>query len=222
MYCTGCGSKIDDDVRFCPDCGKAVSESTPSASSSVTRQPTMTAAYVRAFRNYAIFRGRAGRSEYWRFALPQLAVTAILALPFTLPLIGIGAVFYIGDCIHRDCESGWYSLLFTLLALNLLVFGIPLLSATARRLHDTDKSGAWLLLVLVPIALVVGTTIFAGSLFTDNQDGTELGVILFELFLGTFAKLYFWGGVVWMVVILLPKGDKGENRYGAPPACGMM
>ena len=31
MYCTSCGSQNDDGARFCKDCGKALSDSPPSA-----------------------------------------------------------------------------------------------------------------------------------------------------------------------------------------------
>ena len=228
MYCTGCGSQLADDASSCADCGKAVSVSTPGASSSVTPHPAATSlswAYVQAFRNYANFSGRTGHSEYWRFALPQLVVTAILAAPFTLPLIGFLTGFYIGGCIiygFYDCASGlWglYTLLSILLVLDLLVFGLPLLSATTRRLHDTGKGALWLLLVLVPLPLVAATMALAG-LFSDTAEGVESAgwlLVLAEIVVLTPVKLLFWSGVACMVAILLPGGDEGENRYGAPP-----
>jgi uncharacterized membrane protein YhaH (DUF805 family) len=81
-------------------------------------------------KKYADFHGDATRSEYWYFVLFYFVIEALLHFVSH----GIAAIF----------------------ALAMLV---PLLSAAVRRLHDTSRSGWWLLLSLIPvlgtIALVV-------------------------------------------------------------------
>jgi uncharacterized membrane protein YhaH (DUF805 family) len=74
------------------------------------------------FRKYADFTGRAVRPEYWYFVLFVLIVQIILRFIYA-PL----------------------SILFALAVL------VPQIAVGARRLHDTGRSGWWLLLGLVPI-----------------------------------------------------------------------
>ena len=74
------------------------------------------------FGKYADFSGRATRPEYWWF--------------FLFVLLGSAAASLLGDIVAG---------LFTLATL------LPSLAAGARRLHDTNRSGWWLLLLLVPL-----------------------------------------------------------------------
>ncbi len=76
------------------------------------------------FTKYADFTGRAKRSEYWWFVL----------------FMFIGSLLF-----HIAVRSGLLSGLFSLATI------IPYWAVGARRLHDTDRSGWWQLLVLVPI-----------------------------------------------------------------------
>lgn len=90
------------------------------------------------FANVTNFNGRASRSAYWWYALA---------------LFIVGAVF---DVLSVAIGSAGLSLLIFLL---LTATGLSGLSAAVRRLHDTDKSGFLLLLVLIPfvgsIAVIV-------------------------------------------------------------------
>lgn len=81
-------------------------------------------AVTSVFRNYATFSGRAARSEYWWFALFSFLASAVLSL-----LDGSG----------------------TLPAIWSLLVLLPTLAVGARRLHDTDRSGWWLLIGLIPL-----------------------------------------------------------------------
>jgi uncharacterized membrane protein YhaH (DUF805 family) len=108
-------------------------------------------AIARFFGNYAIFRGRASPSEYWWWALTNALVTLALNLlanalgadpwqdgPLALPLAGgaSGAVTSV---------PGLLALIYTLGTL------LPNLALTWRRLHDTDRSGGWFFLFVVPL-----------------------------------------------------------------------
>jgi uncharacterized membrane protein YhaH (DUF805 family) len=81
-----------------------------------------------ALGNYATFSGRAARSEFWWFSL--LCVLVSLA----------------GKMIDAAMHSG--GAIEGLMSLLLL---LPSLAVAARRLHDTDRSAWWLLMVFVPI-----------------------------------------------------------------------
>jgi uncharacterized membrane protein YhaH (DUF805 family) len=95
-------------------------------------------------KKYADFSGRARRSEYWFFALASFIAYAVA--------YGIGLA--IGTMI-----------LYYLVALALLV---PGLAVGARRLHDTDKSGWLLLLVLIPL---IGGLVLLVFFVQDSQPG---------------------------------------------------
>jgi len=91
-----------------------------------------------AFKNYATFKGRASRSEFWYFFLFSILISLIAQqLDFAL---------------HQN-ESGAISGIVTII---LLVPGIAL---QVRRLHDIGKSGWWFFLNLIPllgqIALII-------------------------------------------------------------------
>lgn len=88
--------------------------------------------YTAAFKNYAVFSGRASRRDYWMFAL-------------------INAVVYVALWIV-DMVVGTFGLLAGLYALAAL---LPSLALATRRLHDTDRSGWLQLISFIPIAGLV-------------------------------------------------------------------
>jgi uncharacterized membrane protein YhaH (DUF805 family) len=85
------------------------------------------------FTKYATFSGRAPRSEFWWFWLLNMIVG--------LALDGRGIWPGTGEPPHMSMLSVIW---------HLAVF-IPTLAVSVRRLHDTDRSGWWLLLWLVPV-----------------------------------------------------------------------
>jgi len=89
---------------------------------------------VRAvFSKYATFDGRARRAEYWYFSL-------FLGLVY----VAISVIGVLGG----DTMTSFAAVLQGVIALGTL---LPTLAVTARRLHDTGRSGWWMLLSLVPI-----------------------------------------------------------------------
>ena len=107
--------------------------------------------YLDVLRKYAVFRGRARRREYWIF----LAVNVMI----TIMLIMIDAAVGTFDAeIGLGLLSGVYT--FAVL--------IPSLAVGARRLHDTDRSGWWLLISFIP---VVGPIVLLVFLVLRGQIG---------------------------------------------------
>jgi uncharacterized membrane protein YhaH (DUF805 family) len=90
--------------------------------------------YLLAFRNYAVFRGRSTRREFWWFALVNVGVN--LALMWIEQSVGWGD--WPGD-------MGPLSWIY-----QVAVF-FPSLSLTVRRLHDRGSSGWWVLIDLIPL-----------------------------------------------------------------------
>ncbi|NCN25511.1 DUF805 domain-containing protein [Candidatus Falkowbacteria bacterium CG10_big_fil_rev_8_21_14_0_10_37_14] len=96
--------------------------------------------FLKCWRLYAVFKGRANRSEFWIFVLFEVVIGFLLAyLAFTM-----------GDVVSP--------LLFSYLFAGFqLISLLPMLAVSARRLHDTGRSGWWWLVNLVPL---VGFIIF--------------------------------------------------------------
>lgn len=98
---------------------------------------------------YATFSGRARRSEYWFFYLFNVVVGAVLN--------GLAAV--------TGAKAVSYVALIVLLALL-----IPNLAVAARRLHDTGRTGWWLLIGVIPI---IGAIVLIVFLASDSQPQTN-------------------------------------------------
>jgi len=106
--------------------------------------------FLAALKKYADFSGRARRSEYWFFTLFYLLIYIALLVLSALAGRHGGAIVGI------------------LLLVYLLAMLIPSLSVTVRRLHDTDRSGWWVLISLVPL---IGGIILLVFLAQDSHTG---------------------------------------------------
>lgn len=103
--------------------------------------------FLMALQKYAQFGGRSRRKEYWMYTLFYVL--------FYLVLMAVGSL--LGARV-AGALTGLYSL-------ALLVPGI---AVGVRRLHDTGRSGLWLLLAFVPI---VGALVLIYFLVQDGEPG---------------------------------------------------
>jgi uncharacterized membrane protein YhaH (DUF805 family) len=101
--------------------------------------------FIKCFKQYADFKGRARRKEYWMFTL----INGIIG--FVMGLLGLTILSWI------------YSV---------AVF-IPSLAVGVRRLHDIGKSGWWILLFLIPVVGWIWLIVLSiqDSLPGENQWG---------------------------------------------------
>lgn len=83
------------------------------------------------FSKYVTFSGRAARPEYWWFQLFYLIVAVIASA--------------LDATTARDSGLSPFTSLATLAML------LPLLAVSVRRLHDTDRTGWWLLIGILPL-----------------------------------------------------------------------
>ena len=129
-FCRGCAKEISDGAVTCPQCGAPqLAYAGGNSSAAAVTQPGFHHWYVDVLKKYAVFTGRARRKEYWMFILINILIAFI-----------IGVI---------DGFIGSNGMLSNLYSLALLVPGI---AVGVRRLHDTDRSGWWL---IVPIANLV-------------------------------------------------------------------
>ena len=86
------------------------------------------------YKKYAVFSGRARRKEYWFFTLFVTIAFILLAIVDGItgtldPMSGVGlttVIFALGSIL-------------------------PSIAVSVRRLHDTDRSGWWFLISLIPL-----------------------------------------------------------------------
>lgn len=103
-------------------------------------------------RRYAEFSGRSRRKEYWMFTL--LMVIAGIVIGTVEGILGINTMV-----------GGIYGPLTTLLILATIV---PSIAVGIRRLHDTDRSGWWLLICLIPL---IGSLVLLYFFVSDGTSG---------------------------------------------------
>jgi uncharacterized membrane protein YhaH (DUF805 family) len=107
--------------------------------------------FIIALKKYAVFTGRARRAEYWYFSLFMFLLSiVVMFLDWTL---GFSKTF------------GSLGVLSAILGLATL---LPALAVTVRRLHDTGRSGWWILIGLVPL---VGGIVLLVFYVQDSQPG---------------------------------------------------
>jgi uncharacterized membrane protein YhaH (DUF805 family) len=92
--------------------------------------------------NYANFQGRARRAEFWWYFLANVIISVVLNIIDAVIGLGMGG------------GIGVLGLIYSLAVL------IPGLAVAVRRLHDTDKSGWWLLLALIPLVGIIVLIVF--------------------------------------------------------------
>jgi uncharacterized membrane protein YhaH (DUF805 family) len=136
-------------------------------------------------KRYAEFTGRSRRKEYWMYVLLLVVVYIVVGI--------IESVLHL-----RGMVAGLYGPLSLLLALATLV---PSLAVGIRRLHDTDRSGWWLLIGYGPL-LVSMVLPFLGM--------AGLGLAMIVMIVALI-------GFLVLLVFMVLEGTRGPNQYGPDP-----
>lgn len=92
-------------------------------------------AFLRFWKKYTVFKGRASRSEFWWWVLAAFGINIVLDILNTA----------------TDEKLGFLATIWGLVTL------IPTLALSVRRLHDTNKPGWWV--AIFYIAMVIGLII---------------------------------------------------------------
>jgi uncharacterized membrane protein YhaH (DUF805 family) len=104
--------------------------------------------YLKVLKQYADFKGRAQRKEYWMFFLFNILAAFVLGFVSGF----LGAILHVG--------AGFSSAINLLYVLGTL---IPSIAVGIRRMHDLGRSGWW---IICPIVNIV-------FLFIDSQPGSN-------------------------------------------------
>lgn len=103
--------------------------------------------YLEVLKKYTEFTGRARRMEYWMFSLVNFVIYLVIAFVLGVVSQKLSAV---------------------LLVLYALAVLLPSIAVTIRRLHDTGRTGWWILIGLVP---AVGGIILLVFMVLDSDAG---------------------------------------------------
>ena len=139
---------------------------------------------------YADFTGRASRAEYWWYVLAIVIGAIVLSI--------IESILGLKNMVATYGPLGLLFMLGTL---------VPSLAVGVRRLHDTNRSGWWILLPIVPYVVAIamaGPAIMAGGL------GAGLGLAMLFMLVG------FVCAIVLIVFMCIPS-TPGDNGYGPNP-----
>ena len=101
------------------------------------------------FKKSVVWEGRASRAEFWWFYLAQILI--IFAAAIIDQIIGTGFLYIIA----------------------LIVVILPSIAVLIRRLHDTDRTGWWYWIQLLPLIGLIVILVFtlSGSDEGDNKYG---------------------------------------------------
>jgi len=134
-------------------------------------------------RRYAEFSGRSRRKEYWMYTLGLVIVMVVLS--------AIESALGINQMV-----LGVYG---PLTAILMVATFVPGIAVGVRRLHDTNRSGWWLLALLVPYAL------FGAGMASTNSALIMAGGLLVLVV------------AIVLLVFFVSDGTKGANRFGEDP-----
>lgn len=171
---------------------------------------------IKCFKQYADFRRRARRREYWWFTLINFIVMFVLMMCFMTPVMtsmlsdpefmeAAASADFDAQAYAADIESHIYNQLthstaFYIYIVYMLIVLIPSLSVTVRRLHDTGRSGWWCL-------LPIGASVLQNAL---KVAGLSAAVSLLASLAALAVSIVF---IVWMFM----DSQLGENKWGPNP-----
>ncbi|APZ47311.1 DUF805 domain-containing protein [Polaribacter reichenbachii] len=93
--------------------------------------------YVKVLKQYADFKGRARRKEYWMFVLINAIISIIMMVLDNL----------LGTTYGPLNEDGYFETIYSIATL------VPSLAVSARRMHDVGKSGWYMLIPIYNLIL---------------------------------------------------------------------
>jgi len=160
------------------------------------------------------FRGRASRSEFWWF-LP-----VVLALSFTVN--GYISKFIL--IAHLPIPLWAATYLFVHVAIRL-----PLWAVAVRRLHDTNRTGRWILPDVTVYLSLIATTVYMYYFYGGEFPGVggspfdewlavfwparEVAAYWWFVLAGTAYYLFTEGGRMVVLCLCLIKGKPQQNRF---------
>ncbi len=153
VFCRGCAKQIDETALSCPGCGAPQVANGGVAATAVADNTPITFGNVfpRVLKKYATFQGRARRKEYWLFLLVSTLISLAIAVV---------------EALAGDSQ----------ILINIYNWGLllPTIAVGVRRLHDSDRSGWWLLLPIVNLIFLIQDGTPGDNRFGPNPKATSV------------------------------------------------
>ena len=180
--CQNCNTENPDTANYCKNCGCRL------------RMGLKDATAI-CFDKYAVFKGRASRSEFWNFVLFYLICLFVVCFMASI----------VDALMLNDSDRGILCLIVMILCQ--IVFFLPLTSVSVRRLHDVGLNGLWNLLFFTQLLFFYDNVInWLEGFVTENlRKYTQLFC---------FALFY----IIFIFVFRI-KSSQGYNKYGNIPIC---
>lgn len=220
-FCPQCGAEVNG--SFCPQCGaiiEAVNTSSQSAGTDgnpfqagsqapsnaglrmgsfgggagAADVPTFSEAFPMVMKKFATFSGRASRPEFWYFWLTCFLVNFIFNM--IVQLVGQ--------------ESAASKIVAIVQVLFNLAIVIPRIAVAVRRLHDTNRTGWWYLLILIPVTVISIVMTVLSQYDEHNLDAS------FTLLAGLFIFVSVIPAII-LLIWLASAPTPGTNMYGPQP-----
>jgi len=125
--------------------------------------------YLQALKKYAVFDGRACRSEYWWFGLLNIVFATVLL--FVSLLFGAGSMEINRASTPYPAVFVWANA--PVLGIFYLAILLPSIAVLIRRLHDISRSGWWILLIFLPV--IGGFVLLIFTLLASTPGSNEYG-----------------------------------------------
>lgn len=155
-------------------------------------------------RHYADFRGRAQRAQFWWWYLFLIVMQVVLnAVDGALGLQVGETDLKVGDTAIPVVSDG-VGVLSTVFGLAVV---LPTLAVAVRRLHDTDRSGWW---IVAPLAAYVLTGVLVAVLAAFDAPGFAFAIVGVGFVAGAILALV-------VLVFFIQKGTAGTNTHGPDP-----
>jgi uncharacterized membrane protein YhaH (DUF805 family) len=125
---------------------------------------------------YAVFNGRARRSEFWWYYLAVTIVDTILYVVLVAPGYGAFMTANMEYLAANDPTApaptmpGSLVTGFLIVSLVNLALLLPTLGVSVRRLHDTDRSGFWYFLSFIPFVGIIILIVWWASAGTPGPN----------------------------------------------------
>ena len=119
-------------------------------------------------RKYADFTGRARRMEFWLFWLLLIGIEIVFSI--LIGMVGGSMTALVDPTVGMAAMSGPAMGLWAIYGLIMLGLLIPSLAVSIRRLHDTNRSGWWFLINLVPL---VGMLVYLYFMVSEGERGAN-------------------------------------------------
>jgi uncharacterized membrane protein YhaH (DUF805 family) len=155
-FCSKCGAQLVAGAAFCTSCGAPAGGFVPApfgvgAGGGDGEDRSFIGSIKLCLRKYALFTGRAPRAEFWWWVLATVTIGGIIDainLPTYISYFNAIEAYAQDPTLAQPVLFSPGIAVGDLFSLGIL---LPNLAVNVRRLHDTDRSGWWLLMFFVPL-----------------------------------------------------------------------